>query len=123
MGFFSKKEPEKKFDEEKKKQNLKNLIDSGRLKEAIAYVYLIYADLIKHKYDKPRLAHQTIRQYAILCVNELEQKPELIYPFVKQIEDIIYGGLEPTREQFGMTLNLFSRIYNEIENKDFSLNF
>jgi hypothetical protein len=123
MGLFSKKEPVKKFDEKKKKQNLKILIDSGRLKEAIAYVYLIYADLIKHKYDKPRLPHQTIRQYAILCVNELEQKPELIYPFVKQIEDIIYGGLKPTREQIGTTLDLFSRIYNEIENKDFTLNF
>jgi hypothetical protein len=123
MGFFSRKEPVKKFDAKKKKENLKILIDSGRLKEAIAYVFLIYADLMKEKYDKPRLKHQTIREYAILCVNELEQKPEYVYPFVKQIEDIIYGGLEPTREQFGTTINLFSQIYNEIENKEFTLNF
>ena len=123
MGLFSKKEPEPKFNEKKKKENLKTLLSSGRLKEAIAYVYLIYADLIKEKYEKPRLPHQTIREYAILCVNELSQKPELVYPFVKQIEDIIYGGFEPTRDQFGTTLNMFSKIYKEIENKNFSISY
>jgi len=120
MGLFSRKKEPEFIDVERKKENLKILMETNRSKEAIAYIYLIYNDLIKNKYDKPRLAYQTIREYAITCVNELDQKPETIYPFIKKIEDIIYGGLEPTRKEFQFTLNMFSNLYSEITGKNFS---
>lgn len=120
MGLFSRKKEPEFIDVERKKENLKILMETNRSKEAIAYIYLIYNDLIKNKYDKPRLAYQTIREYAITCVNELDQKPETIYPFIKKIEDIIYGGLEPTRKEFQFTLNMFSNLYNEITGKNFN---
>ncbi|TXT65866.1 MAG: hypothetical protein BAJALOKI3v1_60005 [Promethearchaeota archaeon] len=120
MGLFSKDKKPQFIDVERKKENLKILMKTGRSKEAIAYIYLIYNDLIKNKYDKPRLAYQTIREYAITCVNELDQKPETIYPFIKKIEDIIYGGLEPTKKEFEFTMNMFSNLYNEITGKNFN---
>ncbi|MBD3212350.1 MAG: hypothetical protein GF311_07065 [Candidatus Lokiarchaeota archaeon] len=120
MGLFSKDKKPQFIDVERKKENLKILMKTGRSKEAIAYIYLIYNDLIKNKYDKPRLAFQTIREYAITCVNELDQKPETIYPFIKKIEDIIYGGLEPTKKEFDFTMNMFSNLYNEITGKNFN---
>lgn len=120
MGLFSRDKKPEFIDVERKKENLRILMETGRSKEAIAYIYLIYNDLIKNKYDKPRLAYQTIREYAITCVNELDQKPETIYPFIKKIEDIIYGGLEPTKKEFEYTLNMFSNLYNEITGKNFS---
>jgi len=98
-------------------ENVKILTDSNRAKEAIAYIYLVYNDIITKKFKKPRLAYQTIREYAITCVNELGQKPETIYPFIKKIEDIIYGGVEPTEKELNFAVQLFSNLYNDITGK------
>ncbi|MGV9173912.1 MAG: hypothetical protein ACOC44_15645 [Promethearchaeia archaeon] len=122
IGLFSRDDKEEKFDIRDKFQNVQILVDSDRAKEAIAYIYLIYNELMKHEYDKPRLAHQTIREYAITCVNELDQNPGSVYTFIKKIEDIIYGGVEPTVLEINKTINLFSALYKEITNKSFSYN-
>ena len=108
-------EPE--VDIRQKFDNIKTLVDSNRAKEAIAYIYLVYNDVITLKFKKPRLAYQTIREYAITCVNELDQKPESVYPFIKKIEDIIYGGIEPTSNEINYTVQLFSALYNEVTGK------
>jgi hypothetical protein len=97
--------------------NMKVLVESNRAKEAIAYIYLVYNDIITLKFKKPRLAYQTIREYAITCVNELDHKPESVYPFIKKIEDIIYGGIEPTSKEINYTVQLFSTLYNEVTGK------
>jgi len=113
----SKKEQETEIDVNQKLDNVKVLVSSNRAKEAIAYIYLIYNDIITNKFKKPRLAYQTIREYAIICVNELDQKPESIYPFIKKIEDIIYGGIEPTGKELNFAVQLFSNLYNDITGK------
>ena len=113
----SKKGQETEIDVNQKLENVKVLVSSNRAKEAIAYIYLIYNDVITNKFKKPRLAYQTIREYAITCVNELGQKPESIYPFIKKIEDIIYGGIEPTGKELNFTVQLFSNLYNDITGK------
>ena len=119
-----KKKPEPEVDIKQKFENVKVLVETNRSKEAIAYIYLIYNDIITLKYKKPRLAYQTIREYAITCVNELGQKPETIYPFIKKIEDIIYGGIEPTSTELNFTIDLFSNLYNEVTGKSIpALNF
>ncbi|MFX1405666.1 MAG: hypothetical protein ACFFBW_01810 [Promethearchaeota archaeon] len=113
----SKKQEEPELDISQSFENVKVLVQTNRAKEAIAYIYLVYNDLIRRKYKKPRLAFQTIREYAIICVNELDQKPESVYPFIKKIEDIIYGGIEPTSKELNFTIQLFSNLYNEITGK------
>lgn len=120
MGLFSSKDEKEKIDIRDRFENVQILVDSDRPKEAIAYIYLIYNDLMKQEYEKPRLAHQTIREYAITCVNELNQKPGSVYTFIKKIEDIIYGGVEPTNQEINRTINLFSTLYKEITTKSFS---
>ncbi len=123
MGLFSKKKKvQSSFDISKKINNVKALINSGRSKEAIAYIYLIYNEVIKSKYNKPRQPYQTIREYAITCVNELNQKPENVYPFVSKVESIIYGGIQPDNEDFKTTIQLFSTIYHEITGSTVSFN-
>ena len=117
----SKKKEEPELDISQSFENVKVLVQTNRAKEAIAYIYLVYNDLIRRKYKKPRLAFQTIREYAIICVNELGQKPESVYPFIKKIEDIIYGGVEPTTKELNFTIDLFSNLYNEITGK--TINF
>ena len=117
MARKKKKAPEPVFDIKQRLKNVKVLLESERPKEAIAYIYLIYNYVVNLKHKKPRLPHQTIREYAIICVNELDQKPESVYPFIKKIEDIIYGGIEPTKKEFEYTMQLFSTLYKEITNK------
>ncbi len=119
MGLFSSKS--KVIDEKRKKENLKLLKSSDRLQEAIAYTYLMYAELIEKEYKKPRRVYETIREYSITLVNQLGQKPNLIYPFVKMVEDIIYGGKQPTEQQFNDAINAFSQLYNEVTGDTFSL--
>ena len=122
MARKKKKAPEPVFDIKQRLKNVKVLLESERPKEAIAYIYLIYNYVVNLKHKKPRLPHQTIREYAIICVNELEQKPESVYPFIKKIEDIIYGGMEPTKKEFEYTMQLFSTLYKEITNKSLTFN-
>jgi len=119
-----KKSPEPEINIKQRFDNVKILVNTNRPKEAIAYIYLVYDDLISIKFKKPRLAHQTIREYAISCVTELEKnlKPESVYPFIKKIEDIIYGGVEPTDKELNFAINLFSNLYNEITGKTFTFN-
>lgn len=112
-----KKQQEPELDVTQSFENVKVLVQSERTKEAIAYIYLVYNDLVRRKYKKPRLAHQTIREYAITCVSELGQKPEAVYPFIRKIEDIIYGGVEPTNNELNYTIELFSNLYNEMTGK------
>lgn len=114
-----KKSKESEIDINQKFENVKVLVNTERPKEAIAYIYLVYDDIINAKFNKPRLIHQTIREYAIKCVNELEQKlkPQSVYPFIKKIEDIIYGGIEPTTKEINFTIDLFSNLFNEITGK------
>ena len=125
MAKKKKKTAEPEIDIKQKLENVTVLVDTNRPKEAIAYIYLVYDDIINVKFKKPRLIHQTIRDYAITCVNELENKlkPESVYPFIKKIEDIIYGGIEPTTKELNFTIDLFSNLYNEITGKtvNFSL--
>ena len=120
MAKKKKKAPEPEVNIRDRFKNIKILVESGRPKEAIAYIYLIYTDVVHKKHNKPRMAHQTIREYAITCVNELNQQPESVYPLVSKIEDIIYGGMEPTIKELNNTIQLFSSLYNEITGKNFS---
>ena len=122
MAKKKKKQPEPEINIKQRFDNVKVLVETNRPKEAIAYIYLVYDDLINIKFKKPRLTHQTIREYAIACVNELEKKlkPESVYPFIKKIEDIIYGGVEPTTKELNFTIDLFTNLYNEITGKTFT---
>ena len=107
-------------DIKKRFKNVKILVESGRPKEAIAYIYLTYTAVVTSKFDKPRMPYQTIREYAITCVNELGQKPESVYPLVRSVEDIIYGGLDPNSNEINKTIVLFSALYKDITGKSFS---
>jgi hypothetical protein len=122
MAKKKKKQPEPEINVKQRFDNVKVLVETNRPKEAMAYIYLVYDDIINIKFKKPRLAHQTIREFAISCVNELEKKlkPESVYPFIKKIEDIIYGGIEPTNKELNYAIDLFSNLYNEITGKSFS---
>jgi len=105
--------------------NLKILKDTGRLEESISYLFnAIYMDLINAKYNRKRKENETIRDFAIISVKELKLTPSSIYPFIQQVEEIIYAkpyGI--TEKDFYNTCGLFSPIYFQLTGYNFVLSF
>ena len=90
------------------------LYSQGRKREAIAYTYKIYTDLINEKYSLQRSAAQTLREFAIICVMKYGLDPLRVYPYISMIEDVIYGAYEVDRKIFDKAITLFGRIFQEI---------
>lgn len=127
--FFLKKQKEKslrvKVPLEGRIINLKILKDTGRMEEALSYLFQsIYLELINAKYGRIKQATETIRDFAIISVKELNLNPASIYPFIQNVEKIIYD--KPfiiTEEDFYTAIDLFSPVYFELTGYNFILNF
>ncbi len=90
------------------------LYSQGRKREAIAYTYKIYTDLINEKYSLKRTSAQTLREFAIICVMKYGLDPLRVYPYISMVEDIIYGAYDVDRKIFDKAITLFGRIFQEI---------
>ncbi len=90
------------------------LYSQGRKREAIAYTYKIYTDLINEKYSLKRSVAQTLREFAIICVMKYGLDPLRVYPYISMIEDVIYGAYNVDRKIFDKSITLFGRIFQEI---------
>ncbi len=126
--FYKKQEEESRvvaIPLESKILNLKILKETGRLEESLSYLFNgIYLDLINAKYNIVRKENETIRDFAIISVKELKLTPASIYPFIQQVEEIIYGKpYKITEEDFYKTCELFSPIYFQLTRNNFVLNF
>ena len=96
-----------------KLKNVQVLTATGRIKEAIAYLYLIYVDLACKKFNVTKNLSQTIRDFAIIMVKKYKQNPQYIYPFIQRIEKIVYGGYPATPEFFQELKPHFGNLYSE----------
>ena len=106
-------------------RNLKILKDTGRLEEALSYLFQsIYIELINAKYGRRKKENETIRDFAIISVRELKLNPASIYPFIQNIEKIIYDKPFIIKDKdFYASVELFSPIYFELTGYQFILNF
>lgn len=106
-------------------RNFKILKDTGRIEEAITYLFkAIYMELINGKYGRVIQDTETIRDFAIVCVKSFMLNPTSIYPFIQNIEKVIYGKpLEVPEEAFHKICDLFSPVYFDLTGYDFILNF
>jgi hypothetical protein len=109
-----KKESQPELNVTQKLSNVKLLYNTGRIKEAIAYMYTIYTDLALQKYGVRKTFSQTVRDFAIIMVKQYGQDPANIYPFIQQIEKAIYGGYPSTPEFFAQIVDSFGKIYREM---------
>ncbi len=90
------------------------LYNQNRRREAIAYTYKIYTDLINEKYGLIREKTQTLREFAIVCVTKYGMDPLRTYPYTSLVENVIYGAYDLDDRAFEKAMNTFSRIYEEI---------
>ena len=105
------------FDIGSKIKNIKTLVATQRSKEAIAYMYMMYTMICRAKYREVKRPSQSIRDFAMVMVKKHAQNPGNIYPFVTQVESIIYGGRQPTQHAYQQTVESFSKVFQELIGK------
>ena len=114
MGLFSKS---KKTGTDLKLDKVRILFSTGRRREAIAYLYLIYTRLSQDKFGVGKKYSQTIRDYAIVMVKEMKQNPQKIYPFIQKVERAVYGGIPTTENVFNDVVHSFKVLYTDLTGK------
>lgn len=112
---MAKKEKPKKevFNLNAKLKNVRILEQSGRLKEAIAYMYMIYTEVASQTFGITKKVSQSIRDYAIVLVKEMQQNPQNVYPFIQKIEKTIYGGYPITPQLYQEVIQQFGVLYHD----------
>ena len=106
-------------------RNFKILKETGRMEESLSYLFQsIYMELINGKYGRRIEENETIRDFAIISVKDLNLNPATIYPFIQKVEEIIYARPFIINDKdFYETVELFSPIYFELTGYNFVLNF
>ncbi|TFG20465.1 MAG: hypothetical protein EU530_03105 [Promethearchaeota archaeon] len=97
--------------------NVRMLYKMGRVKEALAYLYVTYTEIAQLKFGIEKEASQTTTEFAIIMVKQFGQNPRNIYPFIQEIEQVIYGGYPFNDQVFLHTVEVFGRIYLELMDK------
>jgi hypothetical protein len=127
--FYLKKQEEEskimKVPLEGRIRNLKILKETGRMEESLSYLFQsIYMELINGKYGRRITETETIRDFAIISVKDLNLNPATIYPFIQKVEEIIYARPFIINDKdFYDAVELFSPIYFELTGYNFVLNF
>ncbi len=102
-------------------RRVKILQQTNRTKEAIAYIFLTFTDVLKEKYGpkvwKPSL---TMQELAIRLVKarQVHMDPEKIYPFITHLERILYGGEPATVEKLEETKQYFQNFVSAIKSAE-----
>ncbi|MHA1510784.1 MAG: DUF4129 domain-containing protein [Promethearchaeota archaeon] len=117
MAKKKKKETGQSFDLSGKLRNIQTLVLTKRPKEAIAYQYMLFTMLCGMKYRETKHPSQSIRDFAMTMVRNHSLNPANVYPFVQEVEHIIYGGRQPNDEAYQRILERFGEVFREITGK------
>ena len=102
---------------EERLNNVRMLYKMGRVKEALAYLYVTYTEIAQFKHGIIKESSQTTTEFAIVMVKQFGQNPQNIYPFIQEIEQVIYGGYPYNEQVFMHAVQLFGQIYLELMEK------
>jgi hypothetical protein len=118
MAKKEKAQKKEAFNLSAKLKNVRILEQTDRVKEAIAYLYIIYTDVAFQTFGIAKKVSQSIRDYAIVLVKEMQQNPQNVYPFIQKVEKTIYGGYPITPQIFQDVIQQFGVLYQEVTGKN-----
>lgn len=98
-------------------KNIQLLVGTKRIREAIAYQYMIFVLICTAKYRVQKHPSQSIRDYAMIMVKDHGLNPAVVYPFVQEVESVIYGNKPITEETYKRTLTVFGKVFEELVGK------
>ena len=94
--------------------NIKTLKKSNKPKEAIAYEYMIFTMICRAKFSNARKhPSQSIREFAMVMVKEHSLDPSNVYPFIQNVEEVLYGGHAPSEEAYRQSSQVFVKVFEE----------
>jgi len=97
---------------ENKLKNITILKDTDRREESVVYLFYVFLQLSEAKYGIIKQPNETINDYAIKCVRDMGLTPLKIYPFIKKIEQILYGsGGKISEEDFVEIFSQFIKLF------------
>ena len=111
------KESKGGFDLGAKLKNIQFLVTSKRPKEAIAYEFMLFAMLSGAKFKERKLPSQSIRDFAMITVKKHNMDPAHIYPFIQKVEEVIYGGRQPSVDVYNQSIGLFGKVFEDLVGK------
>jgi hypothetical protein len=112
--LMAKKKVSATFDVGARLKNIQALYRSHRSKEAIAYMFVLYTMLCRAKFGENKLPQQSIREFGMAMCNKHGQDPQKVYPFVQNVEAIIYGGRQPSEDVFKQSIEAFGVVFQDI---------
>ncbi len=107
----------RKFNIGSKLDNIRTLVSTNRRKEAIAYMFMLYTMICGAKFRELKRPSQSIMDYGMVMVQKYSQNPGHVYPFVKAIEAVIYGGRQPSQEAFQQVVQTFAQVFEDVVGK------
>lgn len=90
------------------------LARQGRVKEAIAYLFVTYTKLLEAVWGIQRDPKKTIRELGVQLVQEERHTPEDIYPFIQKVEETMYSGNQIGKDDVLQAFELFTRMYQTL---------
>ncbi len=106
-----------------KLKNITILKNTERREESVVYLFYIFLQLSEAKYGIVKQPNETVNDYAIKCVRDMGLNPLKIYPFIKKIEQILYGSRGKISEQdFEEIFSQFISIFYDLTGRQIKFN-
>ncbi|MHA1731058.1 MAG: hypothetical protein ACTSU5_03905 [Promethearchaeota archaeon] len=90
---------------------------AGRIKEAVAYLFAQISRIIEGVKEVQRDPSTTARAFATQLIEDGVMTPEVLFPFVQKVEEVLYSGSPVKREDLVQAFDLFNKLYQSITNK------
>ncbi|MHA1370509.1 MAG: hypothetical protein ACTSWN_15825 [Promethearchaeota archaeon] len=90
------------------------LLESGKTREAMVYMFHILAFIIQDKFDFPRRPSMTVKEYLSNFMRNLEMPGDNIHPFVQLFEELIYSHHQFPPNVFNEYYNRWANLYRDI---------
>ncbi|MBD3353803.1 MAG: hypothetical protein GF364_20140 [Candidatus Lokiarchaeota archaeon] len=94
--------------------NVRLLQQAGRTKEAMGYLWIVYAQLAAIKYGIEKKTSDTPKKFAMILVREYGQNPASIYSFIQFVERAVFGFTPVTEQYFQEVIKRFRQLYHEL---------
>ncbi len=102
----------------KQRMNLvAELVHQGKFREAIAYCHHVLEEVIQRKYGIETKESRTIRELADILVKEKDVPPELVFGFMKLVQEGLYSRAI-TANEVTSAIELFGDLYKSITGDD-----